>query len=158
MVNEAKGDNLMKAFAFLPVFFLVLYTLATGEDDASVAKRILERYMDMPQTQEAYQARQSVLAELKATPKGAVSAAEQVLFERANPKQRLEIVGLLGELFQFINIISHGIDEHLSMMSDGRVLYRLKRQWRDGTTHVLFEPLEPVAKLAALVPPPGLIL
>ena len=30
----------------------------------------------------------------------------------------------------------------------------LGHPWRDGSTHVLFEPLELVAKLAALVPPP----
>jgi Putative transposase len=40
------------------------------------------------------------------------------------------------------------------LLADGRVLYRLKHPWRDGSTHVLFEPLELVAKLAALVPPP----
>ena len=30
-----------------------------------------------------------------------------------------------------------------------RLLYRLKRRWRDGTTHVIFEPLELIEKLAA---------
>ncbi len=44
--------------------------------------------------------------------------------------------------------------ERLSLLPDGRLLYRLKRRWRDGTTHVIFEPLEFVEKLAALVPPP----
>ena len=44
--------------------------------------------------------------------------------------------------------------ERLSALPDGRLLYRLKRRWRDGTTHVVFEPLDLVAKLAALVPPP----
>ena len=34
------------------------------------------------------------------------------------------------------------------------MLYRLKRRWRDGTTHLIFEPLELLEKLAALVPPP----
>jgi hypothetical protein len=38
---------------------------------------------------------------------------------------------------------------------DGRLLYRLKRRWRDGTTQVIYEPLEFMEKLAALVPPPG---
>lgn len=33
-------------------------------------------------------------------------------------------------------------------------LYRLKRRWRDGTTHMIFEPIELVERLAALVPPP----
>jgi putative transposase/transposase-like zinc-binding protein len=42
----------------------------------------------------------------------------------------------------------------LSALPDGRLLYRLKRRWRDGTTHVIFEPLEMMEKLAALVPPP----
>ncbi|MGQ0835402.1 MAG: transposase, partial [Gammaproteobacteria bacterium] len=32
--------------------------------------------------------------------------------------------------------------------------YRLKTPYRDGTTHVLFEPLDLLARLAALVPPP----
>jgi hypothetical protein len=44
--------------------------------------------------------------------------------------------------------------ERLSPLRDGRVLYRLKHPWRGGSTHVVFEPLELVAKLAALVPPP----
>jgi len=44
--------------------------------------------------------------------------------------------------------------ERLSRLPDGRLLYRLRHRWRDGTTHVAFEPLEFVAKLAALVPPP----
>jgi hypothetical protein len=44
--------------------------------------------------------------------------------------------------------------ERLSRLADGRLLYRLRHRWRDGTTHVVFEPLEFVQKLAALVPPP----
>jgi hypothetical protein len=44
--------------------------------------------------------------------------------------------------------------ERLSLLPDGRLLYRLKHRWRDGTTHMIFEPLELVEKLAALVPPP----
>jgi hypothetical protein len=43
-------------------------------------------------------------------------------------------------------------------MADGRLKYRLKRRWRDGTTHVIFEPLELIEKLAALVPAPQLNL
>jgi hypothetical protein len=44
--------------------------------------------------------------------------------------------------------------ERLSQLEDGRLLYRLKRRWSDGTTHVVFQSLELVEKLAALVPPP----
>jgi hypothetical protein len=39
-------------------------------------------------------------------------------------------------------------------LHDGRLLYRLKQRWRDGTTHLVLEPLELLEKLAALVPPP----
>ena len=44
--------------------------------------------------------------------------------------------------------------ERLSRLADGQLLYRLKHRWRDGTSHVVFDPLELVEKLAALVPPP----
>jgi len=46
--------------------------------------------------------------------------------------------------------------ERLSVLDDGRLLYRLKQRWRDGTTHVIYEPLELIERLAALVPPPRL--
>jgi len=48
--------------------------------------------------------------------------------------------------------------ERLSRMDDGRLLSSLKHRWRDGTTHVVFEPRELLEKLAALVPPPRLHL
>jgi Putative transposase len=44
--------------------------------------------------------------------------------------------------------------ERLSNLPDGRLLYRLKRPWRNGTTAVIFEPQDLLAKLAALVPAP----
>jgi len=44
--------------------------------------------------------------------------------------------------------------ERLSLLPDGRLLYRLKRRWRDGTTHVIYDPLELMERLAALVHPP----
>ena len=44
--------------------------------------------------------------------------------------------------------------ERLEPLPDGRLRYRLKRPWRDGTTHVVFEPLDLLEKLAALVPAP----
>ena len=44
--------------------------------------------------------------------------------------------------------------ERLSRLPDGRLLYELRHRWRDGTTHLGFEPLEFLEKLAALVPPP----
>jgi len=44
--------------------------------------------------------------------------------------------------------------ERLERGPDGRLLYRLRHRWRDGTTHMLFEPVELLERLAALVPPP----
>ena len=45
-------------------------------------------------------------------------------------------------------------NERLSMRADGRVLLELKTPWSDGTTHLAYEPLDFLAKLAALVPRP----
>ena len=39
-------------------------------------------------------------------------------------------------------------------MPDGRVMYRFRRPWPDGSTHLVLEPVEFLGKLAALVPPP----
>src|SRR5438094_7034777 len=44
--------------------------------------------------------------------------------------------------------------ERLSELPDGRLLYRLKRRWRNGITEVVFDRLDFIAKLAALVPAP----
>ena len=45
-------------------------------------------------------------------------------------------------------------EKRLSISPQGRVRYPLKTPWKNGTTHVEFEPVEFIAKLAALVPPP----
>ena len=39
-------------------------------------------------------------------------------------------------------------------MENGQLSYELKRRWSDGTSHVLFEPLELLEKLVALMPRP----
>jgi len=44
--------------------------------------------------------------------------------------------------------------ERLSLTPGGNVRYALKTPYRDGTTHVIFEPEDFVARLAALVPKP----
>ena len=44
--------------------------------------------------------------------------------------------------------------ERLSVASDGRVAYRLKYPGRRGETHRLMEPMEFLARIASLVPPP----
>ena len=45
-------------------------------------------------------------------------------------------------------------EPRLSLTAGGRIRYSLKTPWRDGTTHVVFEPLDFIARLAALVPRP----
>ena len=42
----------------------------------------------------------------------------------------------------------------LSLSATGKVVYTLKTPYRDGTTQVAFEPVDFVARLAALVPKP----
>ena len=48
--------------------------------------------------------------------------------------------------------------KRLSVDHRGRVLYRYKQPFRDGSTHVVLEPLDFIARLAALVPRPRINL
>src|SRR5439155_6826253 len=48
--------------------------------------------------------------------------------------------------------------DRLELTADGRVLVILKGEWSDGTTHLLFEPVELLEKLAALTPRPRINL
>lgn len=48
--------------------------------------------------------------------------------------------------------------KRLTLTSAGKVRYKPKTAYNDGTTYVLFEPLDFMGKLAALVPPPRLNL
>jgi len=45
-------------------------------------------------------------------------------------------------------------EQRLSLTLNGTVRYQLKTPCRDGTTHVIFEPLDFMARLAALAPRP----
>ena len=45
-------------------------------------------------------------------------------------------------------------EQRLSLTPTGKVRYELKTPFRNGTTHVIFEPLDFIARLAALVPRP----
>jgi len=40
-------------------------------------------------------------------------------------------------------------EQRLSLTANGNVRYQLKTPYRDGTTHVIFEPLDFIARLAA---------
>ncbi len=48
--------------------------------------------------------------------------------------------------------------DRLTTIADGRALVTLKAPWHDGTTHLLFEPVELLEKLAALTPRPRINL
>ena len=45
-------------------------------------------------------------------------------------------------------------NEGLSTNDRGQVIYRFKQPFRDGSTHVVLDPLDFIARLAALVPRP----
>jgi hypothetical protein len=45
-------------------------------------------------------------------------------------------------------------EKRLTVNAQGKVVYLLKTPYRDGTTHVVLEPLDFLARLAALVPRP----
>lgn len=49
-------------------------------------------------------------------------------------------------------------EKRLTVNAHGKVVYLLKTPYRDGTTHVVFEPLDFIARLAALVPRPWVSL
>jgi hypothetical protein len=46
----------------------------------------------------------------------------------------------------------------MALTLTGHVRYALKTPYRDGTTHIVLEPLDFMARLAALVPPPRMHL
>jgi ribosomal protein S27E len=44
--------------------------------------------------------------------------------------------------------------ERLCRLEDGRISYRMRHPWRDGSTHVVMSPRELMGRLAAQIPPP----
>lgn len=45
-------------------------------------------------------------------------------------------------------------EKPLALAANEQVRYELKTPYRNGTTHVIFEPLDFIAKLVALIPKP----
>lgn len=45
-------------------------------------------------------------------------------------------------------------EKSLALTTYGKIRYLLKTPYRDGITHVIFEPLDFIVRLAALVPKP----
>ncbi len=66
---------------------------------------------------------------------------------RANERQKLE------RLCRYISRPAVS-EKRLSLTPNGNIRYQLKTPYRDGITHVIFEPLDFIARLAALVPRP----
>lgn len=64
------------------------------------------------------------------------------------------VVGEIENLRRFTRFIFLA----LFLLLPRKVRYELKTPYRDGTTHVFFEPVDFIGKLAALVPPPQLNL
>ena len=48
--------------------------------------------------------------------------------------------------------------DRLQLTDDGQVRLELRRPWADGTTHLLFDPVELLERLAALTPRPRINL
>jgi hypothetical protein len=54
--------------------------------------------------------------------------------------------------------VRRGLLASLALSASGQVRYQLKTPYRDGTTHIVLAPLDFMARLAALVPPPRMHL
>jgi hypothetical protein len=95
------------------------------------------------------------LQTLPACDKGSSAAAGQVggfslnagVAARADQRDKLE------RLCRYVSRPAVS-EARLSLSPGGHVRYQLKTPFRDGTAHVLFEPLDFLARLAALVPKP----
>jgi hypothetical protein len=48
--------------------------------------------------------------------------------------------------------------DRLRLTDEGRVLFGLRHRWADGTTHLVFDPTELLARLAAVIPRPRINL
>jgi len=45
-------------------------------------------------------------------------------------------------------------EERLTQRADGRIVVKLKKNWSDGTSHIVLTPMDLMARLVALIPPP----
>jgi len=50
------------------------------------------------------------------------------------------------------------VDDRLRLTADGQVALQLRHRWADGTTHLMFDPVEFLGRLAVLVPRPRINL
>ena len=61
--------------------------------------------------------------------------------------------GKLERLCRYVSRPPVAVDR-MALTASGQVRYTLKKPYRDGTTHIVLEPLDLMARLAALVQPP----
>jgi len=45
-------------------------------------------------------------------------------------------------------------EERLTKTAQGKIVVKLKKNWSDGTSHIVLTPMEFMARLVALIPPP----
>ena len=64
---------------------------------------------------------------------------------------------MLERLCRYVSRPPVAVDR-MALTASGQGRYTLKTPYRDGTTHIALEPLELMARLAALVPPPRMHL
>ena len=69
-----------------------------------------------------------------------------------NPSPKVSIVVVC--LYKDCVCASPALSEKRLSLRNSKVRYELKTPYRDGTTHVIFEPLDFIARLVALVPKP----
>ena len=50
------------------------------------------------------------------------------------------------------------VHDRIQLTGEGQVLLELRHRWADGTTHLLFDPVELLERLAALTPRPRINL
>src|SRR5258708_3940432 len=84
----------------------------------------------------------------RSSPKLPPACRNFVILTQAIPPQMLSVKGRPSSRRPAL------ANTRLEAMNGGRISYHLKRPWADGTTHLVFTPLELIEKLAALVPPP----
>ena len=77
------------------------------------------------------------------------------IFDSSDEMQRLlqRISERIARLLEREGYLDRDSEEG-SLLPDGRLSYELKTPYKNGTTHVIFEPLDFIARIAALVPKP----
>jgi hypothetical protein len=131
--------------------YLILDPAAGGAMDDLIGHSITYRVAMGPRSGQKVFTLQSVPAGAAAERKGVAEAAGFSL--HAGIGIEAEQRGKLERLARYVSRPAVA-EERLALTERAEVHVQLKTAYRDGTTHVLLEPLDFLARLAALVPPP----